>query len=148
MKKAITVEIISILFVFLFMYAATSKLIDVEKFKIQLGQSPLITKFSDLITWFIPALELMLSVLLIIPKYRLLALYGSFSLMTLFTAYIVFVLNFSDFIPCSCGGILEHMSWKTHIYFNLTFMLIAIAGIFIEVQIKYKKDFSKTSLLQ
>jgi uncharacterized membrane protein YphA (DoxX/SURF4 family) len=148
MKKAIAVEIISVLFIFLFIYAATSKLMDLEKFRIQVGQSSIITKFTNLIIWLIPALELMISIFLIIPKYRLLALYSSFCLMSLFTAYIVFVLNFSDFIPCSCGGILEHMSWKTHVYFNLTFMAMAIGGIFIEAQIRYKTNFNKSSLLQ
>ncbi len=66
MKKAIVVEIISILFIFLFIYAATSKLMDVEKFRIQVGRSPLITKFTNLIIWLIPALELILSILLIL----------------------------------------------------------------------------------
>lgn len=148
MKKAMIVEIISILFIFLFIYAATSKLMDVEKFRIQVGQSPLITKFTNLIIWLIPALELILSILLIVPKYRLFAFYGSFCLMTLFTAYIICVLNFSDFIPCSCGGILEHMSWKTHIYFNLTFIAMAITGIFMEAQTRYKTNFNQSSLLR
>ncbi|SFW76175.1 Methylamine utilisation protein MauE [Sinomicrobium oceani] len=123
------VETICLLFVVLFTYAAVSKLLEFEKFRAQLGQSPLLTAFADMVVWTIPAVELAISLLLFVPRFRLGALYASLSLMTLFTAYIVAVLYFSPYVPCSCGGILENLGWTEHLVFNLVFIALAIAGI-------------------
>jgi methylamine utilization protein MauE len=67
-----------------------------------------------------------------IPKTRLLGLYASFSLMTMFTAYIIAILRFSEFIPCSCGGVLSHMSWIQHLWFNVAFIFFALTGIILQ----------------
>ncbi|WP_268225635.1 MauE/DoxX family redox-associated membrane protein [Sinomicrobium oceani] len=123
------VDTICLLFVVLFTYAAVSKLLEFEKFRAQLGQSPLLTAFADMVVWTIPAVELAISLLLFVPRFRLAALYASLSLMTLFTAYIVAVLYFSPYVPCSCGGILENLGWTEHLVFNLVFIALAIAGI-------------------
>lgn len=125
------VDIICLLFVVLFTYAAVSKLLEFEKFRAQLGQSPLLTAFADMVVWTIPAVELAISLLLFVPRFRLVALYASLSLMTLFTAYIVAVLYFSPYVPCSCGGILEKLGWTEHLVFNLVFTALAVAGILL-----------------
>lgn len=50
----------------------------------------------------------------------------------MFTAYIIVILNYSSFVPCSCGGILEEMGWKEHLIFNIAFtILAAIASVVI-----------------
>tara|TARA_R110002096_G_scaffold157752_2_gene322946 strand:+ start:124 stop:573 length:450 start_codon:yes stop_codon:yes gene_type:complete len=120
----------SILYIILFVYAATSKFLDFDQFKIQLGQSPIITAYADWVVWGIPLTELLLAALFLIPKYTLFAFYSSFALMTMFTTYIVLILNFSDYIPCSCGGVLENLGWTEHILFNLVFIAIAVIGVF------------------
>ena len=48
------IEIICTLFVILFIYTATSKLIDIQKFSIELGKSPLLTNFALLVAILIP----------------------------------------------------------------------------------------------
>lgn len=124
-------EIICFLFVLLFSYAAISKLWDFNVFKIQLGQSPLLTAFAGWVAWGIPIIELVTALLLAIPKYRLVALYAALGLMSLFTLYIIAILKFSDFVPCSCGGILERMGWQEHLIFNSVFVVLAILGVLI-----------------
>lgn len=126
----IATKIISILYIVLFVYAATSKFLDFDQFKIQLGQSPIITSYANIAAWAIPLIELLISGLFLIPKYVLLAFYASFSLMTTFTTYIILILNFSDYIPCSCGGVLEDLGWTEHIIFNLVFITMAVVPIF------------------
>ncbi len=127
---AMAPKIVSILYIVLFVYAATSKLLVFEAFKLQLGQSPILTAYADYVAWFVPVVELGISGLFLVPKYRIYALYASFSLMAMFTTYIFLILNFSDFIPCSCGGVLQDLGWKEHILFNLVFVLLAILGIY------------------
>lgn len=124
------VETVSFTFVLLFVYAAINKLMDVEKFKVQVGLSPLLTAISDLIVFGIPLLELVIAFILCFPKLRFVGLFCAFSLMTMFTAYIIAILKFSDFVPCSCGGILENLGWREHLVFNIALVVLAVAGIF------------------
>lgn len=121
--------IITYLFIVLFVYAATSKLLDFENFQIQLGQSPILTAYADWVAWAVPITEYLISALLIFAKYRLLGLYAFYTLMVMFTTYIILVLHFSDYIPCSCGGVLEDLGWTEHIIFNLGFVAMAFFGI-------------------
>jgi hypothetical protein len=130
-KSQVIVEAICFLFIFLFMYAAVSKLIDYQKFKVQVGQSPLLTAFSNWVIWIIPGIEILISLSLAIQKWKLLGLYASFSLMVMFTAYIIAITSFSSFVPCSCGGILQNMTWTQHLVFNIAFVLLALVGILI-----------------
>lgn len=129
-KRSIVV-FISYSYAFLFIYAAISKIIDFENFRIQLGQSPLLSSFASLIAWTLPALELLISVLLFFKNYRLKALLAAYALMVMFTSYIYIILNYSSYIPCSCGGILEKLGWFEHLLFNLLFILMAGVSIIL-----------------
>lgn len=129
--KNVILDIIWLLYVLLFVYAAVSKLLDFENFRVQLGQSPLLSAFAGLIAWIVPVLELLIALLIVLKKWRLIGLFAAFSLMIMFTAYIYIILNYSSFVPCSCGGILEKLGWTEHFIFNLVFIILAAAGILI-----------------
>jgi uncharacterized membrane protein YphA (DoxX/SURF4 family) len=129
--KSIILESICLLYVLLFIYAAVSKLLDFENFRVQLGQSPLLSAFAGSIAWIVPILELFISLLIVLKRWRLIGLFAAFSLMIMFTAYIFIILNYSSFVPCSCGGILEKLGWTEHFFFNLFFIMLAAAGILI-----------------
>lgn len=116
---------------FLFTYAAVSKIIDFENFRIQLGQSPLLSSFVALIAWTVPVLELLISIFLFFNRYRVKALLCAYALMVMFTSYIYIILNYSSYIPCSCGGILEKLGWFEHLLFNLLFIIMAGVSIIL-----------------
>lgn len=122
---------VSYLFVILFVYAGASKLLDFNNFQVQLGQSPLLSAFSAWISWLIPVTEIIIAITLCINKARPISLYAGYLLMSLFTVYIIVILNYSSFVPCSCGGILEEMGWKEHLIFNVVFTLLALLGILL-----------------
>lgn len=132
--KAITF-IITRLFMLLFLYSAADKLYDLEKFRVQLGQSPILTTIAAFVAWFIPFIEIIIAVLVIIPKTAVLGLYASFNLMVMFTAYIFVIMNYSAYIPCSCNGILEGASWSQHLAFNIGCVLLALIGILMKAKI-------------
>lgn len=142
--KAIVVEIIVLLYILLFVYAAVSKLLDFENFQVQLGQSPLISSFAGWLSWIVPLGELFIVGLLLVRRARVYGLYLSFLLMVFFTIYIFTILNYSESIPCSCGGILERMSWKEHLWFNILFVFLAVFGLFF---IQDRMKFRKTTVL-
>lgn len=119
------VSIICCLYALLFTYAATSKLLDFENFRIQLGQSPILSTFAGWILFAVPAVEILIAILLLIQNFRLLGLFAAYTLMVMFTAYIYIILNYSAFVPCSCGGVIQKLSWGQHIIFNICFILLA-----------------------
>src|SRR5882757_7687330 len=98
-RKLLVIEIISTLFIVLFVYATASKLLDYDKFRLQMGQSPVLTAFAGIIVWAVPAVEMIIAFLLTKTQLRLAGLYASFCLMVMFTAYIVVITRFSDYVP-------------------------------------------------
>lgn len=131
MKRKITLEIISFLFILLFLYVSFSKLLDFQRFTVQIGQSPMLTGFGSIIPWLVIVGEIGISILLMIPRLRLVGFYAAFSLMVMFTAYIIAILNYSTYIPCSCGGILEKLGWTEHLIFNVFFIALALIAILL-----------------
>ncbi|MFH6997384.1 DoxX family protein [Flavobacterium sp. FlaQc-57] len=127
--KKLILDTICLLFALLFTYAAASKLFDFENFRIQLGQSPLLSSFADWISITVPVSEFIIAFVLLLKRFRLAGLYAAYMLMIMFTAYIYIILNFSSFVPCSCGGILEKMTWEEHLIFNICFVILAVIGI-------------------
>ncbi len=133
MKKVKTriVEFTSCFFILLFCYASISKIMEFEKFQVQLAQSPLLSAYAGIVSYSVIIVEWLTSILLILPAFRRIGLYVSLSLMASFTAYIFIILNYSDFVPCSCGGILEKLGWTEHLIFNIGCVGLAIASIVI-----------------
>lgn len=129
--KTNVIYVIALLHIVLFSYAAVSKLLDFENFQVQLGQSPLLSAYTGWISFSVLSIELLIAFLLAIPKSRYIGLLASFGLMLMFTAYIIIILNYSSFIPCSCGGILEKLGWKEHLVFNIIFTAMAVLSAFL-----------------
>ncbi|WP_310555182.1 MauE/DoxX family redox-associated membrane protein [Flavobacterium sp.] len=129
--QSIIIEFITMIYILLFVYAAASKLLDFENFQVQLGQSPLLSAYAYFISYAVPTFELLICCLFIIPRCRMIGLFAAYGLMVMFTAYIYIILNYSSFIPCSCGGILEDLSWNQHIFFNIAFIILAIIGVLV-----------------
>jgi hypothetical protein len=136
MKQKVTIEIISFLLILLFVYAAFSKLFEYNTFKFQLTNSLFLKSFAGMIAWFIPAMELIVAALLTVKHTRRIGLYGSFILLLIFTIYIAGMLLSGIHLPCSCGGIIQHLTWKQHLLFNLFFLVLAFTGIELETKPK------------
>lgn len=138
--KSYTVDIISALLVLLWIYAAISKLIPYQTSYTQLTISPYIRQYASVLVWLVPAIEIVLCILLIVPRWRKVGLAGSFILLTAFTIYIIAVLTFREHPPCSCGGIISKMSWTQHIFFNLFFMAITAIGYWLLINRKDNEE--------
>jgi uncharacterized membrane protein YphA (DoxX/SURF4 family) len=128
-KKGIAIEAVADFFVILFLYTGISKLIDYSVFREQIAQSPVLEPISAWIAWLLPATEIAASALLFVPVWRLKGLYAALGLMILFTGYIVAIMTLSKHLPCSCGGIIEILSWKEHLVFNIVCTGLAITGV-------------------
>lgn len=128
-KKTIVPEIISALFILLFVYTATTKLIEHESFLGVLSQSPLIGIRGNILSWALPILELFTAMLLFFPSMRKWGFVSSFMLMFLFTSYIIYMILFARDLPCSCGGVISSLTWPQHLMFNIFFTTLAAIGL-------------------
>lgn len=137
----VVVEIISVILILLFVYSALSKVLEFQNFQAQLGQSPLLSAYTRFISYAVLIVEFTLALLLAFPKTRFLGLLFSFVLMMMFTAYIIVILNYSSFVPCSCGGILEKLGWKEHLLFNIVFTILAATACLTTTRNKSKTIF-------
>ncbi|ACU04034.1 hypothetical protein Phep_1826 [Pedobacter heparinus DSM 2366] len=124
-------DAIRYLFILLFLYAAFSKLHDFQKFKVQLAQSPILSDFTLLVAWYVPTIEILIAIGLAFRKTLVPALWASYGLMFMFTAYIIAILKFSDRPVCHCGGVLEQMQWSEHLWFNVGFVGLGIIGLWL-----------------
>lgn len=115
--------------IFLFVYAGISKLLQLNKFAEQLQNSPVTTTTPFLFAVAIPLTEIGIAVLLCFERWRQYALYGFIALMSVFTVYIAGMLLFAIKLPCSCGGVISTMSWKTHLIFNCLFIAAAVLAV-------------------
>lgn len=132
MKRTLLLNGIISALVLLFVYASLSKLLDFDRFRDQMYNQPFPIFISDLLKWVVPIIELFCVLLLLVKRWRMSGLYLSFVLMFLFTGYVgLVVLNFFGRIPCSCGGVLQSMSWTTHLIFNIAYMILAFIGIIV-----------------
>jgi hypothetical protein len=112
-------DVMATFLIFLFMYTAITKFIDLNGFETTLSLSPYLKKTSSFLAWCIPICEVLISILLFIPSYRKVGLLFGTILMGIFALYIGFIISVSKGLPCTCGGVIEKMSWLQHLIFNI-----------------------------
>src|SRR5258708_39041649 len=113
-KKNHLAELIAALLIFLFVYTAISKLMNIDNFKTLISKSPVIRRNAVLLSWLIPSVELFVGLMLFIPASRGYAFLFSSILMGIFTFYVACMLLFIPNLPCSCGGVIQQMNWTQH----------------------------------
>jgi uncharacterized membrane protein YphA (DoxX/SURF4 family) len=128
-QKNLIAEIVVILCILMFAYAAFSKLMDFGNFRQQLERSPYISNFAAMLVWLLPGTEILSAVMMIFPRTRKYGLYVFTLLMLAFTLYIAVMLLFSSNTPCICGGVISGLGWFYHMIFNLGFLALAISAI-------------------
>ena len=131
-SRNLVIEIICTLLILLFVYTASSKLVDLPKSYHEMDNQPFQNWMTPYLLWGISLSELTVAGMLLFNKTKKAGLWGSLILMTLFTGYITAILlRFFDRVPCSCGGVVRKLGWYNHLYFNLFFMLISIIGLLL-----------------
>ena len=121
---------ISLTLCLLWMYAASAKILEYEQFETQISQVPFLKPFAGILVWIIPFLEYSLAALLLVSKTRWSGLIGSTILISVFTVYIAGMISFNPELPCSCGGIINNLTWQQHLVFNLFFTAVAYWGCY------------------
>lgn len=119
------------LFIGLFLYTGLIKIWEGDLFYNNVRSAPLFGSdtVASLTAWIVPTLELIVAALLFWPKTTLKGLYLVLGLLSVFTIYIVGLLFFSPYIPCTCRTFLPKLTWNQHLYFNIACMLLVVMAI-------------------
>jgi len=125
------------LLILLFTYAAISKIAAPVASRHEMHNQLFPPAVADILWILVPFAECTVVGMLMSERWQTQGLLLSSLLMGLFTGYITFVLlGFGNRVPCSCGGVLKHMSWGTHLMFNLFFFAISAAAWLIRYKAK------------
>lgn len=122
---------ISLICMFLFLYTAYSKLADYKTFKNGLKGLVFFGSYADYLAWLIPVGEIIISLLMIIPKTYTLGLWAFTGLMILFTGYIASMMVLGQKLPCYCGGVIENLGWMEHVWFNIGFIGLSVYALWL-----------------
>lgn len=124
--------ILQALLIGLFVYAATSKLIDLPQARHQMLNQIFPKAIALLFLWLVPLTELLISLLIMNKKTKISGLFAYILLMSAFIIYILLVSqNIFGRIPCSCGGAINTLSWNQHLMLNITFLLFSISSLLL-----------------
>lgn len=128
----LTVEAITAVLLLLWIYTGLSKLIQFDKFRFEAGRSPFLQHIAPLVAVIVPATELVIAAMLIAKRTRVAGLYASLFLITLFAGYVYIMLHDAYDLPCSCGGIIELLTWEQHLVVNLMLTLLTAIAILLQ----------------
>ena len=131
MKRTILLEVLSALFATLFVYTGTNKILEHRSFVFDLGRDPMIgTSLASFASLAVPAVEILVATLLLIPKTQKIGIVSTVVLMTCFTIYVRLMLH-SPVRHCTCGGVLRQMTWTQHLYFNVCFTILSLVALLL-----------------
>ncbi len=137
--KKLILEVITSLLLILFLYTALSKFLDFDGFTYDMNNQPFPNELTPLLVWLVPGSEIAITATLIFKVSRMAGLIASAILMGMFTLYTALVLsNVFQYVPCSCGGVIKHLTWTQHLAFNIFFLTISVIGIYLEKENRSK----------
>lgn len=129
------VELVCFIQVLVFAYTGFSKLADHHNFQAQLALVfpwPLIAAG---ISYAVPVAEIIIALLIIAHRTRAMGMYLFLFLLILFSTYIFFLLQSGISLPCTCGGVINSLTWQQHFVFNCVLVVLSIAGIYVEYKL-------------
>lgn len=132
MKKQTVYRVLLFLLILLWVYASLSKLFDYSQSKGQMLNQVFPKPVALILTWLVPTTEFLTGILLILHVTIKYGLWLSLFLLTSFTFYIAGGLLHLYFrVPCTCGGVISHLSWGWHLVFNLSFLVLNLYAIIL-----------------
>lgn len=135
MKRRWIAHTASAILGFVLLYTAQSKLFNYNRYVHQMEIQPLPLWLTPILPWLLPTVEIMISMLLIVGIFNVViqkyALLVSVALLSTFTVYVGLVLfKVFAWTPCSCGGVLDSLTWEQHVIFNLSLIALGLLGLY------------------
>lgn len=131
-RDVVLTTIVVALLLILWIPVVLDKLLSFHDFRFGIHHQPLPIWLKQPLVYALPILEITTVSLLIIDYTRRWGMWLSFLLMLTFTGYVGYaLLGGFEKIPCGCGSVISGLSWQGHFWFNLSFTLISVYGIYL-----------------
>lgn len=130
-SKNLITETIIFLLLLMWAYTFASKIFDFETFKRQINGAYILSSLGSALPYILQILHSIIIVLLVRKAWRKIGLIVSLSALSIYTAYLIYILKFAPSIPCSCIAVMRGMNWQDQLYFNFTVLAINITGLII-----------------
>ncbi|MFD2433755.1 MauE/DoxX family redox-associated membrane protein [Mesonia maritima] len=85
----------------------------------------------NVLAWSLPFLEISIALSLLVQHYIKPSLLVVVGLLSLYAVYIVALLWWAPYQPCSCGGVSSLLSWKQHLLLNGVGIAFAFMGLYV-----------------
>ncbi len=122
----ISFDLINAILIFIYLYSFIDKLKNFQEFVSNLSKSPYLNTINSLfLAVVVLFFEIFIPILLLFDKSKELGYLLSFLMIFSFTGYIVIMMVYSPYLPCSCGGFIESLSWEGHLFLNLFILFIS-----------------------
>jgi hypothetical protein len=130
-KKEYVMEILTCFFILLFSYAGLRKLVDLNMFVREVWGFSLFGSKTAVRWEFISlsCVELLVALLLSIPKTRTFGWYSTFILIVALNVAMFYMQQFAKVIPIYYGGIIPGVSFIIHFSFNILTLFLALIGL-------------------
>ena len=127
--KNIISELIIFILILIWAYTFASKIFDFDTFNRQIKGAYLLSAGGAVLPFVLQAIHLVIVITLRNKNWRTLGLLTSPSVLTIYTAYLIYILKFAPSIPCSCIAVFRGMNWNDQLYFNFIALSINIIGL-------------------
>jgi hypothetical protein len=122
----ISFDLINAILIFIYLYSFIDKLKNFQEFVSNLSKSPYLNTINSLfLAVVVLFFEIFIPIFLFFDKSKELGYLLSFLMIFSFTGYIVIMMVYSPYLPCSCGGFIESLSWEGHLFLNLFILFIS-----------------------
>ena len=127
--KKLFIEGAALILAFVFAYSAIAKIYDWQATRLAMYNQVVPDWSKEVLLYGIPLVEMILSLMLLLPRWRAKGFLASLVLMLVFTGYVAWVwMGMADRVPCSCGGIISSLTWGQHLILNLGLTGLAVWG--------------------
>ncbi|WP_316812912.1 MauE/DoxX family redox-associated membrane protein [Pedobacter heparinus] len=117
--------IISLQLAALLLYAAGLKLWGYTIAKAGFEFYPFVKDYHAMLFWTLMVLQIGIVCLLVFNRTRLMGLYSTFILLASLSTYLYVMLHYAEQVPCYCTGIIPGLSWEGHLWFTVSFTILA-----------------------
>ncbi|MHC8949753.1 MauE/DoxX family redox-associated membrane protein [Sphingobacterium hungaricum] len=127
-RKLIVITLLALLLL-LWIPACLDKILHFAVFKNGMLAQPISTTFAKLLSYAVPIAEIIIILLLLIPRLQLYGCLLSSALLFAFSAYILLMyVADARSLPCICGSLIPQLGWFWHLWFNLLFLALSIGA--------------------
>ena len=144
--KKIIVEIICLILLLNFFYDGVYKIAYLNNYGFWLHHAPLLRPVADILTYVIPVGEIVLSLALLIPSYRVSALYSIIGVLIVFVLWVMSVYLFTHRLFWPYHALWQKPTWMQKMLISMGMCWLAFIAVVISKGVFYFKRFSSNSL--